>query len=58
MADEESTDKDAEESKSKAKKPPGYRKFEKLLRQVVNAPPLRRVDDTKLSLGRQDSPVP
>jgi len=27
---------------TKAKRPPGYRKFEKLLRQVVNAPPLRK----------------
>lgn len=26
----------------KAKKPPGYRKFDKLLKQVVNAPPLRK----------------
>ena len=30
------------EKQPKPKKPPGYRKFEKLLKQVVNAPPLRR----------------
>ena len=27
---------------SKPKKPPGYRKFEKLLKQVVGAPPLKK----------------
>lgn len=26
----------------KTKKPPGFRKFEKLLKQVVTAPPLRK----------------
>jgi len=31
-----------EEKQPKPKKPPGYRKFEKLLKQVVNAPPLRK----------------
>lgn len=30
------------EVKERPKKPPGYRKFSKLLRQVVKAPPLRR----------------
>jgi hypothetical protein len=34
-------DKAEEEKKSKAKKPPEYRRFEKLLKQVVKAPPLR-----------------
>jgi len=42
MQNEESKDKDVEESKPKAKKPPGFRKFEKLLKQVINAPPLQR----------------
>lgn len=33
----------AEERKSpKPKKPPGYRNFEKVLKQVVKAPPMRR----------------
>ena len=35
-------EKDAVEEKHKLPKPPGYRKFEKLLKQVVKAPPLRR----------------
>jgi hypothetical protein len=39
----ESKDKAEEkEQQPRAKKPPGFRKFEKLLKQVVNAPPLRR----------------
>jgi len=33
----------AEENKTqKVKKPPEYRRFEKLLKQVVKAPPLKR----------------
>ena len=39
---EESKDKVVEEERPKPKKPPGYRKFEKLLKQLVNAPPLRK----------------
>ena len=39
MADLQEKDKGAEE-KLKLKKPPGYRKFEKLLKQVVKAPPM------------------
>jgi len=36
----------AAEEKEKPKKPPGYRKFEKLLKQVVKAPPMpKRVTD-------------
>lgn len=31
-----------EEKRPKLKKPPGYRKFAKLLKQIVNAPPLNR----------------
>ena len=34
--------KDKAEVKERPKKPPGYRAFAKLLRQVVKAPPLRR----------------
>jgi hypothetical protein len=34
--------KDKAEVKERPKKPPGYRKFEKLLKKVVKAPPLRR----------------
>lgn len=30
------------EIKERPKKPPGYRKFEKLLRQVIKAPPVRK----------------
>jgi hypothetical protein len=33
---------DKAEVKEPSKKPPGYRKFEKLLKQVVKAPPLRK----------------
>jgi hypothetical protein len=42
MVDEKHKDKGVEESKPRPKRPPGYRKFEKLLKQVVNAPPLRK----------------
>jgi hypothetical protein len=31
-----------EEKKPKAKKLPGYRKFHKLLKQVIKAPPMKR----------------
>ncbi len=34
--------KDKAEVKERPKKPPGYRKLQKLLKQVINAPPLRR----------------
>ena len=34
--------KDKVEVKERLKKPPGYRKFANLLKQVVKAPPLRR----------------
>jgi len=33
---------EAEEKQRKPKRPPGYRKFQKLLKQVVNAPPMRK----------------
>jgi hypothetical protein len=33
---------DIEEKHQKPKKPPGYRKFEKLLKQAVKAPAMRR----------------
>jgi len=36
----ESNGKAVEEKRAKGKKPPGYREFEKLLKQVVNAPPM------------------
>jgi hypothetical protein len=39
---EEQKDKAVEEKQPKQKKPPGYRKFEKLLKQVVTAPPMRK----------------
>jgi len=45
MTDLEEKDKGAEE-KPKPKKPPGYRKFEKLLKQVVKAPPMPRRKET------------
>jgi hypothetical protein len=31
-----------EESQPKPKKPPGYRNFEKILKQVIKAPPMRK----------------
>lgn len=42
-------DKVEEHEKEKPKKPPGYRNFEKLLKQVVKSPPLRK------GTGRADS---
>lgn len=38
----EQNEKVAEERKPPPKKPPGYRKFEKLLKQVVKAPPMKK----------------
>jgi len=37
-----SEQKDKAGVKERPKKPPGYREFAKLLRQVVKAPPMRR----------------
>jgi hypothetical protein len=34
--------KDKAEAKEPPKKPPGYRQFEKLLKHVIKAPPLKR----------------
>lgn len=38
----EPNDKAVEEKRPKAKKPPEYRRFEKMLKQVLKAPPLRK----------------
>jgi hypothetical protein len=38
----EQKDKAVEERHPPPKKPPGYREFEKVLKQVIKAPPLRR----------------
>jgi hypothetical protein len=37
----------AEAEKPKPKKPPGYQKFQRLLKQVIKAPPMRRASHTK-----------
>ncbi len=42
MSDPKPKDKVEEEKPERPPKPPGYRKFEKLLKQVVKAPPMRR----------------
>ncbi len=41
MADPKASDR-AEEEKSDIKKSPEYRRFRKLLKQVIKAPPLKR----------------
>ncbi len=41
MSDLREKDK-AEEEKPRPKRPPGYRKFEKLLKQVIKAPPMKK----------------
>jgi hypothetical protein len=33
---------DKTEAKEQPKKPPGYRRFSKLLKQVINVPPLKK----------------
>jgi hypothetical protein len=38
----EPNDKAVEEKPPKAKKPPEYRRFEKMLKEVLKAPPLKR----------------
>jgi hypothetical protein len=40
--DQKPRDRAEEEKPQLPPKPPGYRKFEKLLKQVVKAPPLKR----------------
>lgn len=39
-------DKAEESAKPKAKKPPGFRKFEKLLKRVVTVPPMKKREAT------------
>jgi hypothetical protein len=34
--------KDKPEEKERPKKPPGHRKFQELLRQIINAPPMKK----------------
>ena len=46
MNHEPQRDKAEEEKQPKAKKPPGYRKFQKLLKQVVTAPPLKKTHES------------
>jgi hypothetical protein len=41
MAEQNKKDK-AEVKEEKPKKPPEYRRFEKLLKQVIKSPPLRK----------------
>ena len=45
---EKPADKAEAEEQPRPKKPPGYRKFEDLLKRVVNAPPLRKKNDATL----------
>lgn len=40
MADPKSNDK-VEEEKDKRKKPPGWRNFQKVLKQVIKSPPMK-----------------
>jgi hypothetical protein len=42
----EQNDKAEDRKEPKPKKPPGYRTFEKLLKQVVKAPPLKKREHT------------
>lgn len=37
-----SPDKTEEEKKLEAKKPPGWRDFQKVLKQVIKSPPMRK----------------
>ena len=41
MSDPKPNDKVEEEKKPKPKKPPGWRNFQKVLKQVIQSPPLR-----------------
>ena len=47
----ENTNEKAEAKEPKPKKPPGYRKFEKLLKQVVTAAPLRKINHGRIIGG-------
>ena len=42
MSDPKPNGKVEEEKKPKPKKPPGWRNFQKVLKDVIKAPPLRR----------------
>ena len=42
MSDPHEKDKAEEEEKPKRKKPPGWRNFQRVLKQVIKAPPLRK----------------
>ena len=42
MSDPKPKDKAEEERKSKIPKPPGWRNFQKVLKQVIKSPPMRK----------------
>jgi len=44
MSDPKPKEKVEEERKSPAKKPPGWRNFQKVLKQVMKSPPLQKSD--------------
>ena len=42
MGEQKSKEKDKDAEKERPKPPPGFRKFRKLLKRVVNAPPMHK----------------
>jgi len=44
VVDPKPKDKAGEEKKPPAKKPPGWRNFQKVLKQVIKSPPLRTAE--------------
>ncbi len=51
-------DKAEEEKQERPPKPPGYRKFEKLLKQVVKAPPMKRTNSAITMSESEDAHRP
>jgi hypothetical protein len=46
-------DKDADKENARPKKPPGYRNFEKLLKQVIKSPSMRHQKKSSDSVPEQ-----
>jgi hypothetical protein len=55
---EPNADDKAEGKEKKPKKPLEYRRFERLLKQAIKAPPLRRAGGTKRPSDQQDNQDP
>ena len=53
MSDPKPKDKVEEEKPTKPKKPPGWRNFQKVLKQVIKSPPMRKPKSSSIVIVPQ-----